>query len=232
MLRALKGVRAPLVLDVATGTGRLPLALLETPTFNGRVWGLDLSRKMLGVAAAKLAGYGDRARLLWQEAERLPFADGAFDLVACLEALEFFEDQRVVLVEIVRVLRPAGVLLSTRRRGRDAFLMPGKALDEKALAALLHELGMEAVEFSPWQKDYDMLWARKPGASAGAQAGVRPLVEVLRCPQCGAPALMEETDGLRCERCRARYPIGAAGVIELRGRRTGGALLDTGSWGR
>jgi ubiquinone/menaquinone biosynthesis C-methylase UbiE/ribosomal protein S27AE len=219
VLRALNGVRAPLVLDVATGTGRLPQALMETPTFNGKVCGLDLSRRMLGVAAAKLAGYGDRTRLLWQEAERLPFPDGAFDLVACVEALEFFEDQLVVLAEIVRVLRPGGVLLSTRRRSRDAFLMPGKALREEALAALLSGLGMEAVEFWPWQVDYNMLWARKPGAPTAARGNARPLVEVLHCPQCGAAAMIEGADGLRCGQCGARYPIAADGVIELHRRR-------------
>ena len=44
---ALDDVPAPLVLDVATGTGRLPRALLRQRAFDGRVVGLDLSRRML-----------------------------------------------------------------------------------------------------------------------------------------------------------------------------------------
>src|SRR5512139_1803074 len=31
----LRGIRAPLVLDIATGSGRLPITLLEQPTFQG-----------------------------------------------------------------------------------------------------------------------------------------------------------------------------------------------------
>lgn len=213
VFRLLAQTRAGLVLDVATGTGRLPLLLMQSPTFNGHVWGLDLARKMLRIAAGKLAGYGGRTRLLWGAAERLPFADDTFDLVTCLEALEFFDDQRAALAEMVRVLRPGGALLTTRRRGRDARLMPGKALGEAALAALLAGLGLEDVAFWAWQIDYDLVEARKPGAGRG---GVRPLVEVMRCPRCGAPALAEDTRALACEACGARYPVAADGVIELR----------------
>jgi hypothetical protein len=44
------------VLDVATGTGRVPVALASDPAFHGLVVGLDPSRKMLDQAARKLAG--------------------------------------------------------------------------------------------------------------------------------------------------------------------------------
>jgi SAM-dependent methyltransferase len=47
LARALAPIPASLVLDVATGTGRLPRALLRQPAFDGRVIGLDLSRRML-----------------------------------------------------------------------------------------------------------------------------------------------------------------------------------------
>ncbi|GAB4464131.1 MAG: hypothetical protein Kow00120_30270 [Anaerolineae bacterium] len=219
VFHALEGAPAALVLDVATGTGRLPLLLMEAPAFNGRVWGLDLSRRMLRVAAKKLAPYGQRTRLLWQAAESLPFVDAAFDMVTCLEALEFFTDQRAVLAEVARVLRPGGVLVTTRRLGRDAALMPGKALSEAKLAALLGALGLEGVAFYPWQMDYDIVLAQKTGAPSAGQGGVRPLEEALCCPACRAATLVETAGALRCEACGARYPIAGDGVILLHGVR-------------
>ena len=217
-LRALRDVAAPLVLDVATGTGRLPLALLEMPTFNGHVWGVDLSRRMLRVAAAKLDPYDGRARLLWGPAERLPFVDGVFDMVTCLEALEFLQDQRAALAEIARVLRPGGVLLTSRRRGRDARLMPGRALDARRLARVLEEAGFADLDLVAWQVDYDLVWARKPQGAAARAGGLRPLVEVMRCPACASAAMAACEDALRCAACGARWPIAADGVIELGAR--------------
>jgi hypothetical protein len=42
LARALALIPAPLVLDVATGTGRLPRAVLRQPAFDGRIIGLHL----------------------------------------------------------------------------------------------------------------------------------------------------------------------------------------------
>ncbi|MBN1966977.1 MAG: hypothetical protein JW910_20155, partial [Anaerolineae bacterium] len=57
ILLRLHDVPEPLVLDVATGTARLPFTLLEQDDFAGRVIGLDLSRQMLFRAAVKLYGF-------------------------------------------------------------------------------------------------------------------------------------------------------------------------------
>ncbi|MFN2219790.1 MAG: class I SAM-dependent methyltransferase, partial [Anaerolineae bacterium] len=75
LLGELRGVERPLVLDVATGTGRLPLALLRE-RFRGRIVGVDLSRGMLRHAWRNLAAYRDQVSLLWDDASRLPFSDG------------------------------------------------------------------------------------------------------------------------------------------------------------
>ncbi|MCL4237716.1 MAG: methyltransferase domain-containing protein [Anaerolineae bacterium] len=219
ILERLDCARAPLVLDVATGTGRLPLALLEQPGFQGRIIALDLSRKMLARAAEKLAPFGDRAALLHHPAETLPFPDGAFDLVTCLETLEFLMGARAVLGELVRVLRPGGLLVLTNRQGLDARLMPGHTFTHEVFERLLRDdLGLDRVEVLPWQLDYRIVYARKPGDAV--PVGARPLEEVWRCPACAAVDLVPVRDGWRCLACETLVPRGADGVIEaVRARR-------------
>lgn len=213
LLQRLVAVRAPLILDVATGTARLPLALLDQPVFQGRIVALDLSRKMLAVAAAKLAPHRSRIALLHQRAETLPFPDNTFDAVTCLEALEFMMDPPVVLRELVRVLRPGGLLVLTNRQGRDAHLMPGRTFAHAHLDRLLRdEMGMAAVEIQPWQVDYRIVWAVKAGRSP--VAGPLSLGEIWRCPGCGAVELIQVERGWRCLMCEARVPVGEDGVIE------------------
>ncbi len=213
LLQRLVGVRAPLVLDVATGTGRLPLALLEQPVFQGRIVALDLSRKMLAIAAEKLALHGDRVALLHQRAESLPFPDNIFDAVCCLEALEFMMDPPAVLRELARVLRPGGLLVITNRQGRDARLMPGHTFAHERLERMLREeIGMAAVEVEPWQVDYRIVWAVKAGISPAT--GPRPLEEIWRCPRCGAVEMVRVKRGWQCLACEAHVPVGDDGVIE------------------
>jgi len=127
LARALAVIPNPIVLDVATGTGRLPRAVLRQPGFDGRVIGLDLSRRMLHQATELSAQFADRTTYLWETALHLPFDDNVFDAVSCLEALEFTPHPHSVLAEIVRVLRPGGVFLVTNRIGKDAKLLPGRA---------------------------------------------------------------------------------------------------------
>ncbi len=158
--------RAPRVLDIATGTGRLPLALIRHKRFAGQIVGVDLSRRMLLQAALKLERYqrefGARAPVLLVHgaAESLPVPDEAFDLVTCLEAFEFMPNPDAALREAIRKLRPGGVLLITNRL--TARWMPGKAWTEDALRALLLQNGIIGVEFDAWQVDYIRVWGYKP----------------------------------------------------------------------
>jgi ubiquinone/menaquinone biosynthesis C-methylase UbiE len=214
VLDVIRHVRAPLVLDVATGTGRLPLVLLEQPVFQGRIVGIDLSRKMLAVAAGKLKDYPNRVSLLHNPAEYLPFPDDTFDLVTCLEALEFMMHPHVVLHEMVRVLRPGGLLVITNRQGRHAWLMPGKVQSHAQLVRFLSDdLGLIRVELQRWQVEYRLVLATKPGLSA--QTGPRLLAEIWRCPTCGQVDMIEVAHGWRCGACDTVVPVGEDGVIEI-----------------
>ena len=152
------------VLDVATGTGRVPFLLLEDPDFMGNVVGLDAAGQMLLQAQAKLDNQtlANENRVTWikQSAMNLPFADSTFDVITCLEALEFFPSDLVALEEMIRLLRPGGFLVTTRRRSRDAFLFLRRYRSIENFEQLLGDLGLVQVRTYLWQVDYDMVTAR------------------------------------------------------------------------
>ncbi len=153
---------APMILDVATGTGRVPAFLLEEATFNGRVIGLDASLKMLAYARQKLQLYQHRVALVQQTASDLPFHPHSFDAVTCLESLEFFPSDTAALREMVRVLTPGGALLVTRRRGWEAKTFIGRYRSREAFEEHLSGLGLVEIETLLWQVEYDLVFARKP----------------------------------------------------------------------
>jgi ubiquinone/menaquinone biosynthesis C-methylase UbiE len=161
LLERLRDRRAPAVLDVATGTGRAPLALLTQPGFDGRIVGVDLAAAMLAQAAEKLRDFGDRVSLRQADACDLPFADELFDVVMCIEALEFFPNPPRALREMVRVLSPGGLLLVTARVGRDRLYLPGRARGADALVGELRALGMTDIEVQVWQTYYSLVWSVK-----------------------------------------------------------------------
>ena len=152
----------PLILDVATGTGRVPLLMASNAGFHGHVAGIDASMRMLSVARSKLAaqGFDGFITLLRSDASQLPFPAEHFDIATCLEALEFMPDQAAVLGEIARVLKPGGVLLTTIRI--DTRWMLDRTWDEPQMREALEALGMDDIHFVIWQEDYTQVWARKP----------------------------------------------------------------------
>jgi ubiquinone/menaquinone biosynthesis C-methylase UbiE len=159
LMKRLARNKAPLILDVATGTGRLPLAMIRHTHFKGRVIGVDLSERMLRQAQVKFAGE-DRVTLMLAPAENLPFLDDSFDVVTCLEALEFMREPAKVVHECIRVLRPGGVLLITNRI--NTRWMPGKIFTGDEMAYMLLAFGIDEIEIEKWQFDYDRVWGLKP----------------------------------------------------------------------
>ena len=96
-------------LDVGVGTGDLAFGLLEASDPSARVIGVDLSSLMLG-AVRQRADVSRERRFapLLATAERLPFADGAFDRVVAGFAVRNFGDLALGLREMRRVLHAGG----------------------------------------------------------------------------------------------------------------------------
>ena len=95
------------VLDVGCGTGFATEALLEETE---RVHGLDQSAHQLQRAYAKFGKRGS-VRFYRGDAERLPFADDAFDVVWSSGSIEYWPNPVDALAEFRRVTRPGGRVL-------------------------------------------------------------------------------------------------------------------------
>jgi len=166
-------VQAPRVLDVAAGTGRAARSLLRQVAFGGAVVNVELSAGMLAEGRRLTAPWPGQTAWVRGPAGRLPFASNAFDVVMCLEALEFFPDAPAALEECVRVLRPGGWLVVTNRVGLSAALMVGKTFSRTAFRRLLGRFPLEAVRVEPWQVEYDLAKGRKKlSAAEGAGLGL------------------------------------------------------------
>lgn len=199
-----------LVLDVATGTGRFPLALSNESAFTGHVIALDISREMLVRAAAKLDLHGERVTLVRCGALPLPFPNDTFEVVSCLEALELMPNMHEPLAELARVLRPGGILLTSR--GTEASGRVGKVCPADKFANLLRAAGFEQIEILPWWKVFDRVWARKPGQLTLPTA--RALTDILKCPACTEIAMtVVSPQALCCTQCNAKIPVTAEGII-------------------
>lgn len=159
-LEALHNIPSPRVLDLATGTGRLPLALLSEAEFTGHITAVDVSQGMLDLAAKKLEAYPGRVTLQQVIGFHLPFPDNSFDMVSCMEALEVMPEMETPLRELNRVLKPGGFFLTSRgteASGRKNKVQPADQFRVKVEAA-----GFERVDIVAWWKWFDRVTARKP----------------------------------------------------------------------
>lgn len=99
------------ILDIATGTGDLAIALAEACT-GAHVTGVDLSEGMIEVGRRKIgqAGLSGRIDLKVADALSLPFADNTFDAITAAFGVRNFEHLSDGYAEMLRVLRPGGLL--------------------------------------------------------------------------------------------------------------------------
>jgi demethylmenaquinone methyltransferase/2-methoxy-6-polyprenyl-1,4-benzoquinol methylase len=100
------------VLEIGFGTGHSLVSLANAVGPKGRVFGIELSDKMVKLAKANLAQSHllDRAQLRCGDAEQLPYADNGMDAVFMSFTLELFDTPEIpkVLSECKRVLRRGG----------------------------------------------------------------------------------------------------------------------------
>ncbi len=135
------------VLDIGTGSGLLPLLLAEDGA--KQVVGIDISPEMLELAEYMRLSYpgeaSTRAIFRLAPAHALPFREEMFDAVTCRVVLNHVRHPERILREIVRVLRPGGILVLGELLGVDNPVKRAtqNAIEERRNAAHVAARGIE-----------------------------------------------------------------------------------------
>jgi ubiquinone/menaquinone biosynthesis C-methylase UbiE len=170
------GARPIRLLDVACGTGRT-LHQLGQAHPDLRYYGVDLSPAYVQLARRRLAHLSEIA-LAVENAEALPFADGAFDIATSVYLFHELprNARRNVARELFRVVRPGGLVVieDSAQLSESAEIasalrsFPGEFHEpfyadylEDDLADLLREVGF-AIESSEPQFVAKVVAARRP----------------------------------------------------------------------
>lgn len=133
------------VLEVACGAGS-GLGILQQQARS--LVGCDYTEPVLRMAQAH---YGQRAPLVCADAQQLPFAAAAFDLVLAFEAIYYLPQLESFLAEAHRLLQEDGLLLLCTSNPDWPPFVPGQMSvyypNLPALATLLARAGFEHAEF-------------------------------------------------------------------------------------
>jgi demethylmenaquinone methyltransferase/2-methoxy-6-polyprenyl-1,4-benzoquinol methylase len=100
------------IMDIATGTGDLVIKMAHK-TKASRLVGLDISTGMLEIGKLKVEDeqLKDRVEMVVGDSENLQFDNDTFDAITVSYGVRNFEDLERGLAEILRVLKPGGILV-------------------------------------------------------------------------------------------------------------------------
>jgi ubiquinone/menaquinone biosynthesis C-methylase UbiE len=110
MVRALGIPSGARILEVGCGRG-VALPVLERLCGPSRLVGLDIDPELLAEAAANLREQGTTAELCAADVRRMPFEDGAFDVIIDFGTLFHIAKPQAATAEIARVLTPGGMFV-------------------------------------------------------------------------------------------------------------------------
>lgn len=121
-----------------------------------RVAGVDRASAKVDLARKRLADQVENgtAEVVVADAARLPWPDGSFTAVTCMDAFPFFPDPQAVLAEFFRVLRPGGravVLFAAERlpEGSESRQARGVAGTYTAISEATARRRVESAGFDP-----------------------------------------------------------------------------------
>jgi len=111
IVKILKSKNPSTILDVATGTGDLAIAMVKTNA--QKIIGLDISKGMLDVGIEKIKdrNLNNTIEMVIGDSENLKYENDFFDAVTVSFGVRNFESLDTGLSEIFRVLKPNGSLV-------------------------------------------------------------------------------------------------------------------------
>jgi ubiquinone/menaquinone biosynthesis C-methylase UbiE len=139
------------VLEVAVGTG-LNLAFYPPDV---SIIGVDLSRAMPDITGRRADRLGRWVLLVQADAQALPLADCSFDTVVCTLGLCSANDERAVIDQMWRVLRPGGrLLLLDHTAAPNRVLRAGQRLFERVTARLAADYQIRRLSPLLWEAGF------------------------------------------------------------------------------
>jgi demethylmenaquinone methyltransferase/2-methoxy-6-polyprenyl-1,4-benzoquinol methylase len=110
-VRLLKDIKPKRILDLATGTGDFAIALLKLNP--SEIIGMDISEGMLNVGRDKMRknGLDGLISMLNGDSENLPFEDNYFDALTVGFGVRNYENLKIGLAEMLRVVRKEGKIV-------------------------------------------------------------------------------------------------------------------------
>lgn len=188
LVLAMTPAGAQRVLDIGAGPGVFTSRLLET---GASCWVVDLSFEMVAAARREVGDAASRVCFLVGDLDRLPFADGSFDVALCVGVLQYLPSLEFAFAELARVVAPGGVVVLTFPNTRSPLNMLHRLAISGARAsrAIAERLGLvSAVDASrlTFRPDIPNRWFSAAEierlASAGGFAPDRELYHVLQFP--------------------------------------------------
>ena len=113
------------ILELGCGTGIYAIHWLKPSV---KFYGLDISKGMLRIAAAKIKSESDKTLFLEGDAENLPFKDASFDAVLSVNTIEHLDDVPLTLKEMKRVCRDGGKIVLSVPNGNFSAQCGGKLI--------------------------------------------------------------------------------------------------------
>lgn len=145
------------VLDAGIGTGAFSSAFLDLKPDGCVLCGIDLSERMLRQAEQNLRDRNVDLSLKQADVRELPFRDAAFDIVLAAHVIEHMECPRAALMELYRVLKPGGLLITCITKNSPAgaivqLLWRTHRLERVQALLWMRETGLRSVRSVPFNK--------------------------------------------------------------------------------
>lgn len=109
--------RGDRVLEVSIGNG----VNIKFLPGEAEYFGIDVSLGQLKQCRRRITRFNLNAKIFQAEAEHIPFFDNTFDSVFNVGSINYFEDKRQAISEMIRVAKPGGLMLIADETERAAI---------------------------------------------------------------------------------------------------------------